>query len=126
MLDRLEESFARLARFSADIAHELRTPLNNMRGEAEVVLGKPRPPEESREVLGSCLEECVRLSRLIDSLLFLARAENPGTQVEREPIDVARELDALGEFYAATAAEAGVTLAVEARGSGKAELSRPL
>src|SRR5262249_36175881 len=41
MLDRLEEAFGRLSRFSADIAHELRTPINNLRGVVEVALGKP-------------------------------------------------------------------------------------
>ena len=126
MLDRLEESFDRLARFSADIAHELRTPVNNLRGEAEVTLGKPRRAEEYRDVLGSCLEECVRLSRLIDSLLFLARAENPKTEVEREPVDVGRELATVGEFYEAAAAEAGVELTVEVGGGVVADLSRPL
>src|SRR5262249_8923070 len=72
MLDRSQDAFARLARFSADIAHELCTPVNNLRGEVEVALTRPRPPEEYRDVLGSCLEECGRLARLIDSLLFLA------------------------------------------------------
>jgi two-component system heavy metal sensor histidine kinase CusS len=126
MLGRLEDSFGRLARFSADIAHELRTPVNNLRGEAEVALGKPRSPQEYREVLGSCLEECGRLSRLIDSLLFLARAEDPKTQIERERIDVARELGSVQEFYGAAAAEAGVHLAVAAPGEVMAQLNRPL
>jgi two-component system heavy metal sensor histidine kinase CusS len=112
MLDRLEESFDRLARFSADIAHELRTPVNNLRGEAEVALGKSRAPQEYREVLGSCLEECGRLSRMIDSLLFLARAESPQTQIVRERVDLGKELSALGDFYEASAADAGVRLAV--------------
>jgi two-component system heavy metal sensor histidine kinase CusS len=49
MLDRLQESFDRISRFSADIAHELRTPLSNLRGEVEVTLGKARSPEEYRE-----------------------------------------------------------------------------
>jgi two-component system heavy metal sensor histidine kinase CusS len=109
-LDRLEDAFARLARFSSDIAHELRTPINNVRGEVEVALSKARSPEEYREVLGSALEECLRLSRMIDSLLFLARAEHPETQIRREPLDVASELSAVREFYEAAASEAGVSL----------------
>lgn len=116
MLDRLQQSFSRLGRFSADIAHELRTPVNNLRGEAEVALGKPRSPEEYRDVLGSCLEECGRLSHMIDSLLFLARAEHPETQAAKEPLDVGRELSAIREFYEAAAGERGITLRV---GSGE-------
>jgi two-component system heavy metal sensor histidine kinase CusS len=126
MLDRLEESFARLARFSADIAHELRTPVNNLRGEAEVALGRPRSPEEYREVLGSCLEECGRLAQLIDSLLFIARAEDPRTQVGRERVDLGHELEAVREFYAAAAEEKGVTLTAAAAGHLCADLNRAL
>ena len=77
MLDRLEESFERVSRFSAHIVHDLRTPVNNIRGEAEVALARARTVEEYREVLESSLEEAVRLSNLIGNLLFLARTENP-------------------------------------------------
>src|SRR5579885_2025359 len=103
MLDRLEDAFGRLARFSSDIAHELRTPVNNLRGEVEVALARARSPEEYRDALGSSLEECLRLSRLIDSLLFLARAENPGTQIRREPLEIGPELRTVREFYEAAA-----------------------
>jgi two-component system heavy metal sensor histidine kinase CusS len=113
MLVRLEGAFARLSRFSADIAHELRTPVNNLRGEIEVALGKPRTPDEYRDALGSCLEECGRLTRLIDSLLFLARSEN-GEALPTEPVDVAAELAAVREFFEPPAAEAGVALLVDA------------
>lgn len=126
MLDRLEESFKQLSRFCADIAHELRTPVNNLRGEAEVALGRPRSPEEYREVLGSSLEECGRLSRLIDNLLFLARTENPQTQVEREAAPLGRELETVREFYEAAAAERGVTLTAGGPGDAVAEVNRPL
>jgi two-component system heavy metal sensor histidine kinase CusS len=126
MLDRLEESFGRLARFSTDIAHELRTPVNNLRGEVEVALGMARSAEEYWEVLGSCLEECGRLARLIDSLLFLARAENPKTQVPREPVDLGRELEAVREFYEPAAAEAGVSLTVRVAGAASARVDRAL
>ncbi|HTC22228.1 MAG TPA: histidine kinase dimerization/phospho-acceptor domain-containing protein, partial [bacterium] len=110
MLDRLENSFARLSRFSSDIAHELRTPLQNLRGEAEVVLSKEREPGEYQDLLGSSLEEYQRLSNLIDRLLFLARAENPQTQIQREELDLKKELGLLQDFYGLSAGESGIAL----------------
>ncbi len=126
MLDRLEQSFARLSRFSADIAHELRTPVFSLRGEIEVALRKPRTPEEYRDVLGSGLEECGRLARLIDRLLFLARAEDPHTQIKRETCDVGHELATVREFYGLAAAEARVRLEVAVDGLVAADLDRSL
>jgi two-component system heavy metal sensor histidine kinase CusS len=114
MLARLEDAFARLDRFTADIAHELRTPVNALRVGAEVALQRPRTPDEYRDVLGSCLEECGRLSRLIDSLLFLARAADPKTGLTKAPVDVAAELSAIRELFEPAAQEAGVRLVVEA------------
>jgi two-component system heavy metal sensor histidine kinase CusS len=110
MFERLEESFARMSRFSADIAHELRTPVNNIRGEAEVALARPRSPEEYIDVIGSSLEESVRLSELIESLLFLARSESPGDHLRRTPEDVGGMLTDLCDYYEAAATEAGVAL----------------
>jgi two-component system heavy metal sensor histidine kinase CusS len=126
MLDRLGQSFDRLSRFSADIAHELRTPLHNLRGEAELALRRSRTPDEYREVLASNLEEYDRLSRMVESLLFLARAENPKTQVTRERFDVGEELGAVCEFCEAAATQGGVRLAVAAGGPLPAELNRSL
>ena len=111
MLDRLEEAFARLSGFSADIAHELRTPLTNLRGAAEVALRRARSPEEYREVLESALEEYERLTDMIDRLLFLARADTGAAALERRPLDLRAEIDATCEYFAPLAEEAGVTLA---------------
>ncbi|MGO9340674.1 MAG: heavy metal sensor histidine kinase [Terracidiphilus sp.] len=116
MLERLEESFARLSRFSADIAHELRTPVNNIRGEAEVALAHTRTAEEYMEVVGSCLEESVRLSELIESLLFLARTESPGDHLKRTQEDIGQLLADLRDYYEATAAEIGATLSLSGEG----------
>ena len=127
MLDRLEESFERISRFSADIAHDLRTPVNNIRGEAEVALALARSADEYREVIGSCLEEAVRLSDLIGDLLFLARAESPLTHLRRERVDVGELLGKVREYYEASAADGGVSL--ETRIAGEpviAELDRTL
>ncbi len=110
MLDRLEESFERVSRFSADIAHDLRTPVNNIRGEAEVALARARTVDEYRDVLGSCLEEAVRLSNLIGDLLFLARAESPMALLQRQKTDVTQLLSRVREYYEASAADAGVSL----------------
>jgi two-component system heavy metal sensor histidine kinase CusS len=110
MLDRLEESFERISRFSADIAHDLRTPVNNIRGEAEVALARARSADEYRDVIESFLEEAVRLSALIGDLLFLARSESPLTHLRREPVDVGELLGRVREYYEASAADGGVSL----------------
>lgn len=112
MLRRLEESFGRLSQFSADIAHELRTPINNVHGLAEVAQARARAGEDCEELMGACLDECQRLSRLIENLLFLARADDPKKEVRRERVLLARELETVREFYEPAAEEAGVRLVV--------------
>ena len=114
MLDRLEESFERISRFSADIAHDLRTPVNNIRGEAEVALARARSIDEYRDVVESSLEEAVRLSELIGNLLFLARAESPLAHVHRERVDVTEMLEGMREYYEASASEARISLTTRA------------
>jgi two-component system heavy metal sensor histidine kinase CusS len=126
MLERLEDSFRRLSRFSADLAHELRNPVGNLRGELEVALGQARPAGEYRDVLESSLEECARLSRIIDQLLFLARAESPDIFIRRERTDVGRELEVVREFYDAAASEKGIALRVVAPGPAVAAVDRGL
>ena len=127
MLERLEESFERISRFSADIAHDLRTPVNNIRGEAEVALARARTVDEYRDVLESSLEEAVRLSELIGDLLFLARAESPLTELHRESVNIGDLLTTVRDYYEASATDAGISLVV---GDGaeplKAELDRAL
>lgn len=127
MLDRLEDSFERISRFSADIAHDLRTPVNNIRGEAEVALARARTVDEYRDVLESSLEEAVRLSELIGDLLFLARAESPLTRLHLERMEVGELLATVRDYYEATAADAGVALsAVETADALTADLDRSL
>jgi two-component system heavy metal sensor histidine kinase CusS len=114
MLDGLQDSFGRLERFSGDIAHELRTPVHAIRNVAEVALATSRTRDEDREALVACLDSAEHLSRLIERLLFLARADDPRTVLELETFDLATELAAVGEFYAPAAEEADIQLAVSA------------
>ncbi|MGA2351797.1 MAG: heavy metal sensor histidine kinase [Terracidiphilus sp.] len=113
MLERLEESFERISRFTADIAHDLRTPVNNIRGEAEVALARSRTIDEYREVLESSLEEAVRLSELIGDLLFLARAESPSTDLHRENVNIGELLTTVRDYYEASATDANISLVVD-------------
>jgi two-component system heavy metal sensor histidine kinase CusS len=110
MLERLEDSFERLSRFSSNIAHELRTPISNLMGETEVALGRSLTVDQYRQVLASSLEEYQRLSHLIDSLLFLARAETAHLQIHRTYFAAHESVHTVIEFYEALASESHVEL----------------
>lgn len=126
MLDRLEDAFARLSQFSADLAHELRSPVAVLTGEAEVALARTRSPEEYQQVLASSLEELGRLTRTIEALLFLARAEGDAAPIRRVPVDARALADEVLDFYGAVAEEGGVALRAhgEARVHGDPVLLR--
>ena len=113
MLKRLHDSFTRLSQFSSDLAHELRTPINNLIGEAEVALSKTRASAEYRQVIESSLEEFARLSRMIDGLLFLARAETADSQINKISFEARQELDAVREFHEAMAEEQEIEIICE-------------
>ncbi len=72
MLDRIEGMFDRQRTFLADVSHELRTPLTTIRGEVELM---QRTGHVDADVLAAVLGESERMSRMIDDLLLLARAD---------------------------------------------------
>ena len=116
LLARLDESFARISRFSADIAHELRTPLHILQGEAQSALSKTRSNEEYRQCIESATEEHERLARMVDALLFLSRTEQPESVPDKQLLDIKSEIAAICAFYQALADEQETRLI--ARGSG--------
>jgi two-component system heavy metal sensor histidine kinase CusS len=115
MLDRLQDSFKRLSEFSSDLAHDLRTPINNLLGEAQVALSRPRDAAEYRAVLESAVEEYERLSRMIENMLFLARADNAQARVAPQWIDLREALGKILSYYDMLAEERGIRLALEVR-----------
>jgi signal transduction histidine kinase len=96
MMDRLASAYGQLAaalhaqqRFTADASHELRTPLTTIRNNAEFLLQHPDAADGDRQAaLTDIAGESRRLSRLVENLLTLARADG-GVAVHREPVDLA-------------------------------------
>jgi heavy metal sensor kinase len=89
LLDRVQEAFERQRRFTGDASHQLRTPLAALLGQVEVALRRERPSEEYKRVLGSVQKQADRLQRIVESLLFLARADAEAQLPQRERIDLA-------------------------------------
>ncbi len=117
MLDRLEAAFKRLSEFSSDLAHDLRTPINNLLGEAQVALSKPRSADEYRAVLESAVEDYERISRLIQNMLFLARADDPHAATNRRWVDLQPVLGRGRGYFEMLAEECGVSLQIEMHGA---------
>jgi heavy metal sensor kinase len=75
MITRLKDAFQRINQFSIDVSHELKTPLTILKGETEVTLRKDRENEDYRKLLKSHLEEVDRMTRIVDDLLLLSKAD---------------------------------------------------
>src|SRR5438034_4722855 len=116
MLKRLDDSFTRLSQFSADLAHELRTPIANMMGEAQVTLTRDRTAAEYRETIESTIAECERLSRIVDNLLFVARADAAREPIERKRFDARAAVEKIAAFYQTLADDRHVTISCSGDG----------
>jgi two-component system, OmpR family, heavy metal sensor histidine kinase CusS len=122
MLARLELGFQRLSQFTADLAHDLRTPLGNMRGASEVALARPRPIDEYQALLVSNIEECERLSRMVESVLFLARADNPQYMTTAVDFPVRDQLLRVADYFEGIADDVGIAIQVTASGQLHADI----
>jgi two-component system heavy metal sensor histidine kinase CusS len=116
MLNRLERGFTQLKQVSADMAHDLRTPIGNLLGQTEVGLSQPRDIAYYQRLLGSNFEELQRMSKMIDNMLFLARAENADHAIEPQELLVADEFGRMAEYFDGLADERNIRL--EWRGDG--------
>jgi len=91
LLARLHEAYDRQRRFSSEASHQLRTPVGVLMGHLEVVLRHERSGEEYRRVIRLAHRRAVELGRIVESLLFLGRADS-ATLIRVEPIDLGRWL----------------------------------
>ncbi|WP_237288653.1 heavy metal sensor histidine kinase [Variovorax sp. PAMC 28711] len=117
MLARLEDGFGRISRFSEDLAHEMRTPLSNLMGETQLALTMPRSVDSYQALLTSNQEEYERLSRMVDNILFLARASQPGAAVHLEAVPLEDAIGQLCEYFEGLAAERGNSFGTRVAGT---------
>jgi heavy metal sensor kinase len=98
MIERLDNAFQHINRFSADASHELRTPLTILQLELEGIAQNHRRDVSLGEQLGSALEETHRMSRIVESLLTISRLDAGEVKMDKSHLD-------LGELAASTAGE---------------------
>jgi signal transduction histidine kinase len=110
---RLEASFERLKRFTADASHELRTPLTAIRSVGEVSLREARTPADYEEAIGSMLEEADRLAALVDALLMLSRWESGRVPRKPEAFDLADMVRTVTSQLSVLAEERRIALDVD-------------
>ena len=118
MLARLEASFESLRRFTADASHELRSPLALMRSELEGTLARARTPNEYQQVLRGLESEVEHMSRMVDQLLMLARADAGALQPAETNLDVADFLHETAARWRPVADSRHVQVDVDAPDSG--------
>jgi heavy metal sensor kinase len=115
-LARLDAAFEQLRRFTADASHELRTPLTAIRSVGEVALQRSLSTEGYREVVGSMLEEVDRLTRLVENLLLLTRAEAGRIPLTRVTVDLRELVAAVSDGLRVLAEEKDQNLTVQLDG----------
>ena len=113
MLDRLQKAFESQRRFVADAAHELKTPLTAMKGHMEVILHKPRTPEEYREAIMATLADTERLNQLTKSLLALAQLSGDRPTTPWEPVNLQQVAQEVQNELQILAEDNGIDLRVE-------------
>jgi len=92
MLDRLEDSFQQISRFTADAAHELKTPLTVLRGKLEQAVLSENPDQLD---LNAILDEVGQLSAITRKLLLLSQADSGSMALHLEPVDITGVLNEL-------------------------------
>jgi signal transduction histidine kinase len=86
MTSRLDQSFARIREFTLHASHELKTPLTVMHGELETALRNETVSEAKRSRLESQLDEIQRLTRIVDGLTLLTKANSGQIPLARDPV----------------------------------------
>jgi signal transduction histidine kinase len=109
-ISNMQTAYEQIQNFSANASHELRTPLTIMRGEIELALRNPKTAEEYQQLLGSLLEEIMRLARILDDLLLIAKTEIGERPIELQPVDVRELVEEIADEAGLFAEQAGLSV----------------
>jgi heavy metal sensor kinase len=112
MLERIEAGYKSVREFTANAAHELRSPISLIRAETEVALAFPRTAHEYKDVCERVQAESVRMSTLIDNLLFLARTDAKADILQFEALEPNRLITDLGSKWTTLMQRQGISLEV--------------
>jgi signal transduction histidine kinase len=114
MFSRLEGAFNQISRFTADASHELRTPLSLIRLHSEKLIQNPDMPAEERlGALSEQMGEIDRLNKMIDDLLFIAKADAGVFKLSPKTVDTHRFVTDFGEDARLLCEEKGLRLEIE-------------
>lgn len=114
LLSRLNLSFEQQKRFMADASHELRTPVAIVRGEAEVSLTKDdRKSSEYRETIAIMQKEAERMSKIIEDLFTLSRADAGENPVQKKSVYLEDILEDIVKSFRSIAAKRDILLVLE-------------
>jgi heavy metal sensor kinase len=124
MINCLEDAIHNSKRFLADASHELRTPLTFLRGELENVAQDGRLDADTRETLGSMLEEVERLAKIVEGLFALSRLDAGEAQTERVHLDLSELAASTADQMSLLAEDKGITVSCEATQPAMVEADR--
>ncbi len=113
MIARLENSFTRMAEFTADASHELKTPLCALRGEAELLLSKQRTTEEYKEGLAHFIERFDHLNRMINDLILLSRSDSSQVELNMVPLRLDLLIQDIGNLFQVLAEQKNIAFSIE-------------
>ncbi len=113
MLTRLEDSFNQVRKFTTDASHELRTPIAIMKAGIEVALSRKRDIQGYQHVIVNTLEDLGRLSRIIESLFMLARADAGQYQIHTERMNLSAVITDVAEQLKLVAEPKNISVSLE-------------
>jgi len=112
MLDRIDAGYRSVKEFTANAAHELRTPLTLIRTEAEIALAFERSALENRDALEHIRKETIRMGKLTDDLLMLARYDAGAQAPQFELLDLNEVVRSSAERWSSQLQNSGLQLCV--------------